>query len=56
VYLDMNDVRPASLSGARNGLDRGFIARWTRMLHCTGRLSASASSHHDLFWAAFITD
>ena len=30
--------------------------RWTRMPHSTGRLSASASSHHSLSSAAFITN
>src|SRR5262249_53397651 len=33
-----------------------FIARWTRIPHSTGRLSASASSHHSLSSAAFITN
>src|SRR5262249_8919480 len=37
-------------------MNRAFIARWTRMLHSTGRLSASASSHHGLSSAAFITN
>jgi len=37
-------------------MNRGFIARWTRMPHSTGRLSASASSHHSLSLAAFITN
>src|SRR5215813_7319937 len=37
-------------------MNRGFIARWTRMPHSTGRLSASASSHHSLSSAAFITN
>src|SRR5439155_7925157 len=32
------------------------IHRWTRMPHSTGRLSASASSHHSLSSAAFITN
>src|SRR5438445_10385888 len=32
------------------------IARWTRMPHSTGRLSASVSSHHSLSSAAFITN
>src|SRR5262245_43531868 len=36
-------------------MNRAFIARWTRMPHSTGRLSASASSHHSLSSAAFIT-
>jgi hypothetical protein len=33
-----------------------FIARWTRMPHSIGRLSASALSHHSLSSAAFITN
>src|SRR5947209_11468196 len=37
-------------------MNRAFIARWTRMPHSTGRLSASASSHHSLSSAAFITN
>src|SRR5262245_56870517 len=37
-------------------MDRAFIARWTRMPHSIGRLSASASSHHSLSSAAFITN
>src|SRR5262249_52843633 len=37
-------------------MNRGFIARWTRMPHSTGRLSASASSHHSLSSVAFITN
>src|SRR5262249_49495502 len=37
-------------------MNRGFIARWTRMPHSTGRLSASATSHHSLSSAAFITN
>src|SRR5213595_3613313 len=37
-------------------MNRGFIARWTRMPHSTGRLSASVSSHHSLSSAAFITN
>src|SRR5262249_61073568 len=37
-------------------MNRAFIARWTRMPHSTGRLSASASSHHGLSSAAFITN
>src|SRR5262249_20363146 len=37
-------------------MGRGFIARWTRMPHSTGRLSASASSHHSLSSGAFITN
>src|SRR5262249_50069236 len=36
--------------------NRAFIARWTRMPHSTGRLIASASSHHSLSSAAFITN
>src|SRR5262249_11202338 len=35
---------------------RAFIVRWTRMLHSIGRLSASASSHHSLSLAVFITN
>jgi hypothetical protein len=35
-------------------MNRAFIARWTRILHSTGRLSASASSLHSLSSAAFI--
>jgi hypothetical protein len=35
-------------------MNRAFIARWTRMPHSIGRLSASASSHHSLSSAAFI--
>src|SRR5262245_13012575 len=37
-------------------MNRAFIARWTRMPHSIGRLSASASSHHSLSLAAFITN
>src|SRR6476619_1001274 len=37
-------------------MNRAFIARWTRMPHSTGRLSASASSNHSLSSAAFITN
>src|SRR5262249_50379628 len=37
-------------------MNRAFIARWTRMPHSTERLSASASSHHSLSLAAFITN
>src|SRR5262245_33844250 len=37
-------------------MNRAFIARWTRMPHSIGRLSASASSHHSLSSAAFITN
>ena len=37
-------------------MHRGFIARWTRMPHSTGRLSASATSYHSLSSAAFITN
>src|SRR6266404_4421468 len=37
-------------------MNRAFIARWTRMPHSTGQLSASASSHHSLSSAAFITN
>jgi hypothetical protein len=37
-------------------MNRAFIARWTRMPHSTGRLSASASSHPSLSSAAFITN
>src|SRR5205823_8341873 len=37
-------------------MNRGFIARWTRMPHSIGRLSASVSSHHSLSSAAFITN
>src|SRR5262249_2645806 len=37
-------------------MNRAFIARWTRMPHSTGRLSASASLHHSLSLAAFITN
>src|SRR5262249_3725823 len=37
-------------------MNRAFIGRWTRMPHSTGRLSASASSHHSLSSAAFITN
>src|SRR5262245_6928859 len=37
-------------------MNRAFIARWTRMPHSTERLSASASSHHGLSSAAFITN
>src|SRR5262245_36754668 len=37
-------------------MNRGFIARWTRMPHSIGRLSASASSHRSLSSAAFITN
>src|SRR2546427_5449218 len=37
-------------------MNRAFIARWTRMPHSTGRLTASASSHHSLSSAAFITN
>src|SRR6516225_189572 len=37
-------------------MNRAFIARWTRMRHFTGPLSASASSHHSLSSAAFITN
>src|SRR5258706_11583653 len=37
-------------------MNRAFTARWTRMPHSTGRLSASASSHHSLSSAAFITN
>src|SRR5262249_51694258 len=36
-------------------MNRAFIARWTRMPHSTGRLSATASSLHSLSSAAFIT-
>src|SRR5262245_29978241 len=36
-------------------MNRAFIAHWRRMPHSTGRLSASASSHHSLSSAAFIT-
>src|SRR5215471_17712168 len=35
-------------------MNRAFIARWTRMPHSIGRLSASATSHHSLSSAAFI--
>src|SRR5881275_194850 len=37
-------------------MHRAFTARWTRMPHSTGRLSASVSSHHSLSSAAFITN
>src|SRR5437667_6305600 len=37
-------------------MSRAFTARWTRMPHSTGRLSASVSSHHSLSSAAFITN
>src|SRR5262245_8166437 len=37
-------------------MNRAFIARWTRMPHSIGRLSASATSHHSLSSAAFITN
>src|SRR5262245_61373785 len=37
-------------------MNRAFIGRWTRMPHSTGRLSASASSHHSLSSAVFITN
>src|SRR5262249_24328701 len=37
-------------------MDRAFIARSTRMPHSIGRLSTSASSHHSLSSAAFITN
>src|SRR5437763_15594704 len=37
-------------------MNPAFTARWTRMPHSTGRLSASASSHHSLSSAAFITN
>src|SRR5262249_14888787 len=47
---------PSPIGTPRIIINRGFIARWTRMPHSTGRLSASASSHHSLFSAAFITN
>jgi len=37
-------------------MNRGFIARWTRMPHSIGQLSASASSHYSPSSAAFITN
>src|SRR6516162_1679909 len=37
-------------------MNRGFIAHWRRMPHSIARLSASASSHHGLSSAAFITN
>ena len=37
-------------------IEDSFIARWTRMPHSIARLSASASSHHDLSLEAFITN
>src|SRR5262249_1345498 len=37
-------------------MNRAFIARWTRMPHSIGQLSVSASSHHSLPSAAFITN
>jgi transposase InsO family protein len=37
-------------------MNRAFMARWTRMPHSIGRLSISASSHHGLSLAAFITN
>jgi hypothetical protein len=37
-------------------MNRGFIAHSTKMLHFPARLSTSASSHHDLSLAAFITN
>src|SRR5262249_60655411 len=37
-------------------MNHAFIARWTRTRHSIGRLSASASSHHSLSSAAFITN
>src|SRR5262249_14955444 len=37
-------------------MNRAFIARWTRMPHSIGRLSASASLHRSLSLAAFITN
>src|SRR5262249_54151243 len=37
-------------------MNRAFIGRWTRMPHSTEQLSASASSHHSLSSAAFITN
>src|SRR5256886_8702921 len=37
-------------------MNRGFIARWTRMPHSIGRLSISVSSHHSLSSAAFTTN
>src|SRR5215471_15908034 len=37
-------------------MNRAFIARWTKMPHSIGRLSTSASSHHSLRSAAFITN
>src|SRR5438552_3431983 len=35
-------------------MSRAFTARWTRMPHSTGRLSASVSSHHSLSSASSI--
>src|SRR5438034_4830249 len=37
-------------------MNLAFIARWTRMPHSIGRLSASVSSHPSLSSAAFITN
>ena len=37
-------------------MGRAFIARWARMRHSIALLSASASSHHDLSLAGFITN
>jgi hypothetical protein len=37
-------------------MGREFIARSTRMPHFPARLSTSASSHHDLSLAGFITN
>ena len=37
-------------------MDREFIDLWTRIPRFIGRLSTSASSHHDLSLAAFITN
>jgi transposase len=37
-------------------MDREFIDLWTRIPRFIGRLCTSASSHHDLSLAAFITN
>jgi len=44
-----NDANPGRI-------DREFIDLWTRIPRFIGRLSTSASSHHDLSLAAFITN
>src|SRR5262245_42544038 len=61
VTLRLQSVGRRTCAGSwvgmpRTIMNRGFIARWTRMPHSIGRLSASAWSHRSLSSAVFITN